>query len=179
MATTFAEGSAEVHTHISHDMTKPIKWVCAQRRFRSAWASAQSDLYSLCVQWVAKDPRFLHADSEDWSDWANAQADLSFRWAHRDSFCWFCHVAAQYYKLIGPDEELQTHQYINTAAYTSGQHWDETRWERSSKTNTVTLEQQKSTVEPRRYIIKPKPTSLNVFKPEPSLSLRTDPPACN
>ena len=28
-----------------------------------------------------------------WSDWADAQADLSLRWAHR-SFCWFCHEAA-------------------------------------------------------------------------------------
>ena len=25
-----------------------------------------------------------------WSDWADAQADLSLRWAHM-SFCWFCH----------------------------------------------------------------------------------------
>ena len=46
-------------------MTKPIKWLCAQRRLRSAWASAQSDQSSLCTQWVAKDPSFLHADSED------------------------------------------------------------------------------------------------------------------
>ena len=37
---------------------------------------------SLCAQWVAKDPRFLHADTEDWSDWADAQADLSLRWEH-------------------------------------------------------------------------------------------------
>ena len=37
---------------------------------------------SLCTQWVAKDPSFLHVDSEDWSDWANAQADLSLCWAH-------------------------------------------------------------------------------------------------
>ena len=35
-----------------------------------------------CAQWVAKDPMFLHADSEDWSDWADVQADLSLRWAH-------------------------------------------------------------------------------------------------
>ena len=28
-----------------------------------------------------------------WSDWADAQADLSLRWAHM-SFCWFCHEAA-------------------------------------------------------------------------------------
>ena len=27
--------------------------------------SAQSDQSSLCTQWVAKDPRFLHVDSED------------------------------------------------------------------------------------------------------------------
>ena len=37
---------------------------------------------SLCAQWAAKDPSFLHADSEDWSDWADAKADLSLRWAH-------------------------------------------------------------------------------------------------
>ena len=37
---------------------------------------------SLCAQWVAKNLRFLHADSEDWSDWADAQADLSLCWAH-------------------------------------------------------------------------------------------------
>ena len=28
-------------------------------------ADDQSDLSSLCAQWIAKDPRFLHADSED------------------------------------------------------------------------------------------------------------------
>ena len=30
-----------------------------------------------------------------WSDWADAQADLSLRWAHR-SFCWFCRAVAQF-----------------------------------------------------------------------------------
>ena len=41
------------------------------------------------AQWVAKDTRFLHADSKDsdqtgqtLTDWADAQADLSLRWAH-------------------------------------------------------------------------------------------------
>ena len=28
-----------------------------------------------------------------WSDWVDAQADLSLRWAHM-SVCWFCHTAA-------------------------------------------------------------------------------------
>ena len=36
----------------------------------------------MCVQWVAKDPSFLRADSEDSDHWADAQADLSLRWAH-------------------------------------------------------------------------------------------------
>ena len=29
-----------------------------------------------------------------WSDWADAQPDLSLRWAHMP-LCWFCHEAAQ------------------------------------------------------------------------------------
>ena len=44
---------------------------------RPVWSES-----SLCAQWVAKDPSFLHADSEDWSDWADAQADLSHRRVH-------------------------------------------------------------------------------------------------
>ena len=47
-----------IEFHMSHDMRKQTKWVCAQRRLRSAWAL-------LCAQWVAKDPNFIHADSED------------------------------------------------------------------------------------------------------------------
>ena len=31
---------------------------------------------------------------EDWSEWADAQADLSLCWVHR-SFCWFCRGAVQ------------------------------------------------------------------------------------
>ena len=43
---------------------------------RPVWSES-----SLCVQWVAKNPSFLHADSEDWSDWMDAQADLSLHCA--------------------------------------------------------------------------------------------------
>ena len=42
--------------------------------------AAKSDQSSLYTKWVAKDPSFLQADSEDWSDLAAAQADLSCRW---------------------------------------------------------------------------------------------------
>ena len=41
----------------------------------------------LCAQWVAKDPSFLHADSED-SD--QTESSLGAQ-----PFCWFCHVVAQ------------------------------------------------------------------------------------
>ena len=34
--------------HLSHDMIKPTKWVCAQRRLRAGWASAQSDQNIRC-----------------------------------------------------------------------------------------------------------------------------------
>ena len=43
---------------------------------------------------VVKDPRFLHADSEDSDQTGHpAQADLSLRWALH-LFCWFCYEAA-------------------------------------------------------------------------------------
>ena len=42
--------------------------------------------------WVLSYP--LSAQRRLWSDWADAQADLSPRWAQW-SFCWFCHAAAQ------------------------------------------------------------------------------------
>ena len=48
-------------------------------RMKKAWVLS----YPICTQ------RRL------WSDWADAQADLSLCWAHR-SFCWFCHEVAQF-----------------------------------------------------------------------------------
>ena len=48
---------------------------------------------SLLAQWAAEDQSFLHADSEDGSDWVDAQADLSLCCAHMP-VCWFCHQVA-------------------------------------------------------------------------------------
>ena len=48
--------------NMSHDKTNPTKWRCVQWKLGSDWASAQSSLSS---QWVARNPSFLHADSED------------------------------------------------------------------------------------------------------------------
>ena len=67
------------------------KWLCAQRRFRSAWASVQSDQ----AQWATKDPSFLHADSEESDQTERMPRLICLRWVHM-SFSWFCHEAAHY-----------------------------------------------------------------------------------
>ena len=69
--------------HLSRLMTKPIKWHVRSAKTQISlgicpvWSesslSAWRKLGSLASPW---------AHSEDWSDWADAQADLSLRWAH-------------------------------------------------------------------------------------------------
>ena len=58
---------------------------------RPVWSES-----SLCAQWVAKEPGFLHTDSEDWSDWADTQADLSLRWAHTHFVDFVCRGSYAY-----------------------------------------------------------------------------------
>ena len=68
---------------LSHLMTKQTKWsVCPAKTqinlaIRPVWSESL-----LCAQWVAKDPSFLHADSEN-SDQTGQMP-----------FCWFCHEVA-------------------------------------------------------------------------------------
>ena len=68
---------------LRHDKTNEVAVRPAKTQsslgIRQVWSES-----SLCAHWVAKDPRFLHVDSEDWSDKADAQADLSLRWAHNN-----------------------------------------------------------------------------------------------
>ena len=58
---------------MSRHTTKPTKWHVRPAKtqislgIRPVWSES-----SLYTQWVAMDPRLLHADSEDWSDWADA-----------------------------------------------------------------------------------------------------------
>ena len=78
--------------------------MCVQRRLRTAWASAQSDQSMHCppeAKLVPKLPIERTAKTlirlggrRLWSDWADAQADLSLRWA-QSSFCWFSHETAR------------------------------------------------------------------------------------
>ena len=84
-------------------MTKPTKWHVRPAKtqislgVRPVWSEssldAQADMSSLCAQRVAKDPSFLKPTAKTLLDWADAQADLSLRWAHMP-LCWFCHEAA-------------------------------------------------------------------------------------
>ena len=81
---------------LSHDMTKPTKWLCAQGRLRSAWAFPQYDQSLPCpheeslgpwlpIECTAKTLIRL-GGSPGWSE--------SLLGAH--SFCWFSHVAAHF-----------------------------------------------------------------------------------
>ena len=50
---------------------------------------------AVCIQisWVLSYP--LSTQRGLWSEWMNAQADLSLCWAYL-SFCWFCHAVAHF-----------------------------------------------------------------------------------
>ena len=77
--------------NMSHVMIKPTKWRCAQRRLRSAWASAQSD----------QSLRFPHEESLDPYLPIERTAKTLIRlggcpgWSESSlgaqSFWWFCH----------------------------------------------------------------------------------------
>ena len=83
-----------------------IIWACArQNQQNDCRPSEDSDQpghppslieYSLYA-WRSIGSLATHrAHSEDWSDWADAQADLSLRWAH-EPICWFCRAAAHFF----------------------------------------------------------------------------------
>ena len=63
-------------------------WAASLQNQENDCAPSEDSESSLCTQWVVKDPKFLHADSED-SDQTG-----------RTSFCWFCHKAAHKHFLV-------------------------------------------------------------------------------
>ena len=76
-----------VHDKTNKVTVRPAKtWISLG--IRPVWSESSLSTWiklgSLATQW---------AHSEDWSDWMDAQADLSLRWADR-SFYWFCHALA-------------------------------------------------------------------------------------
>ena len=85
------------HPNLSRLMTKSTKWVCAQWRLRSAWASAQSDQSLCCPHEECLGP-YLPIERT-----AKALIRLGgcLGWSEsslgKHSFCWFCHVTAHLY----------------------------------------------------------------------------------
>ena len=75
-----------IYQEVNHAGAKiwAISWqnqqngLCAQRRLRSAWASARVFAVRMMKARVLSYP--LSAKRRLWSDWADAQADLSLRW---------------------------------------------------------------------------------------------------
>ena len=56
-----------------HDKTSEMTFVLSEYSDHpGVWSESL-----LCTLWVAENPMLHHADSEDWSDWVDAQADLS------------------------------------------------------------------------------------------------------
>ena len=75
---------SKVRAHMSRDMAKPTKWnMCPAKTqislgIRPVWSesslSARRKLGSIATHWAQQRRR--------WSNWADAQADLSLRWVH-------------------------------------------------------------------------------------------------
>ena len=74
---------------------EPRKWVCAQRRLRSAWASAQSDQSSL---WAWRNVGSL---ATDWAHSEDSDQTGCPGWSESSlgvhSFCWFLSCRGSYY----------------------------------------------------------------------------------
>ena len=69
--------------YLSRLMTKPTMWLCAQRDSdQPGHPPSLIRVFAVCMKkpWVLSYP--LSTQRRLWSDWADAQADLSLRWAH-------------------------------------------------------------------------------------------------
>ena len=90
--------------YLSCNTTKPTMWHVHPAKPQISlgncivWSES-----SLCAQWVAKDPSFLHADSED-ADQTGWMPRLIWVLAGRTMLhmpiCWFCHKAAHLYSYL-------------------------------------------------------------------------------
>ena len=87
------QNCVEVFSYMIQRMTKPTKYHVHPAKtqvslgIHPVWSES-----SLCTQWVAKNPSFLHEDSEDSGQtWWMLCCDLSLHWANLP-FCRFCHA---------------------------------------------------------------------------------------
>ena len=74
----FRVSISTIEVSLSRDMTKPTKWHVHP-------AKTQIRFFAVCLKKACVLSYPLSA-SNNWSDWADAQADLSLRWAHTHFF---------------------------------------------------------------------------------------------
>ena len=86
--------------YISRLMIKPTMWLCAQRRLRSAWASAQSDQSLRCPHEESSCPELPTERTAKtlirlcgYSGWSESSLGAQ-------SFCWFYHEVAHIFVLV-------------------------------------------------------------------------------
>ena len=82
---------------MSRLMTKPAKWVCAQRRLRSDWVDAQSDQSLLCVlNGKLRTQGFFMQTAKtliSLGSWSESSLGAQ-------SLCWFCHGATHIVSIL-------------------------------------------------------------------------------
>ena len=106
---------------MSRLVTKPTKWVCAQRKLRSAWASAQFDQSLRCaLNGLLRTQAFFMRTAKSLirlggcPGWSESSLGAQ-------SHCWFCHEAAQMDLGIAQTANL-------TVDYATVLFWKITRW---------------------------------------------------
>ena len=84
MKTQFRKNISYTYCHVSRGTTKPTKWpvwpakTLIRLGIRTVWSEP-----SACITIVFLAIHWAHSERRLWSDWADAQADLSLRWVHR------------------------------------------------------------------------------------------------
>ena len=78
-----------------HDKTNEMICVPSEDSDQPGHPTSLIRVFAVCMKkaWALSYP--LSTQRRLWSDWADAQADLSLRWVHMP-FCWFCHEAAHF-----------------------------------------------------------------------------------
>ena len=109
-----------IENDLSHNMTKPTKWRCVQRRpnlirvfaVRSAWASAQSDQSLRCPHEESFGPKLRIERTAKtlirlggWPGWSELSRGAQ-------SFCWFCREAAHLVFLLIFSNVRQAAQFV-------------------------------------------------------------------
>ena len=105
---------------MSRDMTKPTKWLCTQRRLRSALASAQSDPSLRCaLNGYLRTQAFFMRTAKTlirlggFPGWSESSLGTQ-------SFCWFRHVAAQIAIIILKFEQSGSNIKVSTVCRQNG-----------------------------------------------------------